>query len=83
MGRAERGQSLGWAQTIGWNSTKFGMVLPLDPVGNIEILLWVNPPDGGNFFDKQKNPNFPHGQDRGRNPFVTPYMVPFAQFWED
>ncbi len=27
------------AQTSGWNQTKFGMGLPLDPVGNLEILF--------------------------------------------
>ncbi len=32
------------AQTTGWISAKFGMGLPLDPVGKLKILFWVAPP---------------------------------------
>ncbi len=30
---------------------------PLDPVGNLEILFWVDPPGGYDFGKTKKNPN--------------------------
>ncbi len=34
------------AQTTGWIPTKCGMDLSLDPVGNLKINFWVDPPGG-------------------------------------
>ncbi len=69
------------AQTTGWILTKFGMDLPLDPVGNLEILFWVDPPQGGyNFGKTQKNPNFPIWPRTERDPFAAPFAAPFAHF---
>ncbi len=59
------------------------MDLPLDPVGNLEILFWVDPPQGGyNFGKTQKNPNFPIWPRTERDPFAAPFAAPFAQFFE-
>ncbi len=59
-------------QTTGWIPTKLGMDLPLDPVGNLKILFWVDPARGGIILEKLKNPNFPHmAQDGRRNPFAA------------
>ncbi len=56
------------------------MDFPVIPVGNLEILISVDPPRGGIIFQKLKNPTFPHmALDGGRNPFVAP----FAQLLED
>ena len=40
------------AQTTEWIPTKFGMDLPLDPVGYLKILFWVGPLQGGYNFGK-------------------------------
>ncbi len=32
--------------TTGWIPTKFGIDLPVVPVGNIEILFWIDLPGG-------------------------------------
>ncbi len=74
------------AQTTGWIPTKLGMDLPLDPVGNLEILFWVEPPPprggGYNFGKTQKNPNFSIWPRTERDPFAAPFATPFAQiFW--
>ncbi len=56
------------------------MDLPLDPVGNLKILFWVDPARGGIILEKLKNPNFPHmAQDGRRNPFAAH----FAHFFEN
>ncbi len=67
------------AQTTGRIPTKFGMDLPLDPVGYLKTLFWVDSPQGGIILEKLKNLNFPHmAQDGGRHPFAEP----LAQFFE-
>ena len=48
------------AQTTRLIPTKFGIEPPLVSVGNLKILFWVDPPEGGIILEKLKNPNFPH-----------------------
>ncbi len=58
------------------------MDLPLDPVGNLEILFWVYTSRGGIILEKLKKFNFPHmDQDEGSNPFAARFAARFAQFF--
>ncbi len=71
------------AQTTGWIPTKFGMGLPLDPVGDLETLFWVDPPRGGIILEKLKNPNFSlMALAGGRNPCAASFAAPFAHFFK-
>ncbi len=47
------------AQTTGWIPTKCGMDLSLDPVGNLKINFWVDPPRGDIILGKKLSPYGP------------------------
>ncbi len=60
------------------------MDFPLDPVGNLKTLFWIDSPKGSIILENFKNPNFPHmAQDGGQNPVAAPFVVPFVQLLED
>ena len=47
------------------SKTKFGKGLPLDHVGNLKMLFWVDPPRGGIILEKlKKSKLFPYGPGR-------------------
>ncbi len=61
------------------------MDLPLDPVGNLEILFWVDPPRGGIILEKLKKSKLPPYDLRGRaESFCGTFCGAFcAFFWEN
>ena len=67
------------AQPTWWISTEFGMGNPLDPVGNLEILFWVDPPGGYDFGKTKKIRTFPHGPKRKNNYSNVKFM--FVNFF--
>ncbi len=71
-----------WAQTTGWIPTKFGMDLPMDPVGNLEIPFRVPPPGGYNFGNTQKIPTFPWPRTEGGIRLRHLFAQFFGFFWK-
>ncbi len=48
-----------WSPSYWMDSNQIWHGPPPGPVGNLKILFWVNPPEGGKILEKLKNPNFP------------------------